>query len=251
MAGGAHAATPPVEAPRLNVPVEEREKRFNLSFRGGEPADSFAKAVKHLYYNVAGEGAIRSGIAHQEEAIITQQAGKPDPAQAALYAAILRCESTLTRLYRVLREAALAVEEEPTETRRFDSTAKLAKAETLANKLPRLVEEAGRLNAAAYRAAGGVSTGELTGEALSNGKGAADAALAEAKTAVRDWTEGSPAAAARVQAKEAASLPPLSDLVPKIVVTEASVAPAAERSRGGISAESLRKRLRDVSFDGQ
>ena len=42
-----HAAAPAIEPPRLNVPIEEREKRFNLALRGGE---DYAERVYGVEY---------------------------------------------------------------------------------------------------------------------------------------------------------------------------------------------------------
>lgn len=209
--------------PTLNLPPEEGEKRFNLSRREGEPADSFARALKHLYYNLAGEGAIRDGIAHQEKAILAQAGGRPDPAQGAVYAAILRCDASLARLYRVLRGVALALEKEDTEARRAEISSGMSEAEALLRPLSSLVEDAGRWHAAAYRAAGGSGPADLTGQALGNGAASAAAAMTEARAAVK-----------RAKGQEAASLPDLPDYHARLAIGELPANPAPGRRRVSI-----------------
>ena len=135
-------------APAPDAQPEEGDRRFNLSYRGGEPADSLAKALKHFYYNLAGKGAIRDGIAHQELAVLSR-GGSLDPAQGALYASILRSEAAMSRLYEALRGLAVELERPKTPGRQEAVTYGLAGAAELLKGLPGLVLDAGRWHAAA------------------------------------------------------------------------------------------------------
>lgn len=226
------------EPPPLAVPTEEGAKRFNLGRRDGEPADSFAKALKHLYYNLAGEGAIRDGIAHQEKAILAQTGGRPDPAQAAVYAAVLRCDKAMSRLYRALRGVALALEEGDGEARHARISSGMAGAEALLRTIPVLVEDAGRWHAAAYRAAGGAGPADLTTQALGNGAASARTAMEEARAAVE-----------RAKGQEARLLPELSDFSPRLAVGELPAGPPPERERSGLGdKEGFRRRLEAIVY---